>query len=251
MPTLLSQLLCALAGAALALTAGLGLLAFAKYFSFIFLGPARTQLAALREPSRWPLGGALLGGVLLFLGTVAPWEIHALGSGLRPLLGFNAATTAISHPLVLGPVFQNFSVLAPTWLTIVLPAYAVLAALIAFGADRRRRVRRAPVWVTGSGAELAAVQYRPSAYSNPMRVILRGPLGFQTLLRRAADPASPDTLDTRVVLAVDRFIYAPAAALALRLADRVRAFQSGHLSSYLLYMLIALIIALALIPILG
>ena len=41
MPTLLARLLCALAAAALALTAGLGLLAFAKYYGFIFLGAAR------------------------------------------------------------------------------------------------------------------------------------------------------------------------------------------------------------------
>jgi formate hydrogenlyase subunit 3/multisubunit Na+/H+ antiporter MnhD subunit len=256
MPTLLARLLCALAAAALALTAGLGLLAFAKYWSFIFLGPARSTLGVLREPSRWPLGLAGLGLVILFLGTVAPWEIHALGSGLQPLLGLNPASTTISHPLVLGPVFKEFSVLAPTWLSIVLPAYALLAILIVRASRgrsvRSAPVRRAPVWVTGSGAELAAVQYRPSAYSNPMRVILRGPLGFRSRVSAAGGHSDPSqlTLDTRVVLAVDRFVYAPATALALRLAERVRAFQSGRLSAYLLYMLVALIAALALVPIL-
>jgi formate hydrogenlyase subunit 3/multisubunit Na+/H+ antiporter MnhD subunit len=255
MPTLLSQLLCALAAAALALTAGLGLLAFAKYYSFIFLGPARSALGVLGEPSRWPLGLLGLGVVLLFLGTVAPWEIHLLGSGLRELVGFNVASTAISHPLVLGPVFKEFSVLAPTWLSIVLPAYALLAMLVA-RATRGRSVRlspvrRAPVWVSGSGAELSAVQYRPSAYSNPMRVILRGPLGYRTQLTATGDQSdSRLALDTRVVFAVSRFLYAPVAVLALRLAERVRALQSGRLSAYLLYMLIALIAALALVPIL-
>jgi hydrogenase-4 component B len=256
MPTLLARLLCALAAAALALTAGLGLLAFAKYWGFIFLGPARSALGVLREPSRWPFGLAGLSLVILFLGTVAPWEIHALGSGLQPLLGLNPASTTISHPLVLGPVFKEFSVLAPTWLSIVLPAYALLAALIVLVSRgrsvRRAPVRRAPVWVTGSGAELAAVQYRPSAYSNPMRVILRGPLGYRSRLSAAGGQGAPAqlTLDTRVVLAVDRFVYAPATALALRMAERVRAFQSGRLSAYLLYMLIALILALSLVPIL-
>ena len=256
MPALLSRLLCALAAAALALTAGLGLLAFAKYYSFIFLGPPRSKLHLRREPSRWPLGLIGLGVVILFLGTVAPWEIHAIGSGLRPLLGFDPAATTISHPLVLGPVFMGFSVLAPTWLSIVLPVYALLAILVVRAtrgrAVRVAPVRRAPVWVTGSGAELAAVQYRPSAYSNPMRVILRGPLGFRTLLSASDEQGAPPrlTLDTRVVLAVDRYLYAPAAALALSVAGRVRALQSGKLSSYLMYMLIALIIALSLVPIL-
>jgi formate hydrogenlyase subunit 3/multisubunit Na+/H+ antiporter MnhD subunit len=254
MPTLLARLLCALAAAALALTAGLGLLAFAKYYSFIFLGAARTKLQIRPEPRR-SLALLVLGTVILFLGTVAPWEIHALGAGLAPLLGFNPATTTISHPLVLGPVFTNFSVLAPTWLSIVLPAYALLAILVVLasrGRSVRPAVRRAPVWVTGSGAELAAVQYRPSAYSNPMRVILRGPLGYRTRLNESngCGGSSRLTLDTSVVLAVDRFLYAPATTLALRISARVRAFQSGRLSAYLLYMLVALIVALSLVPIL-
>ena len=110
----------------------------------------------------------------------------------------------------------------------------------------------APVWVTGSGAELAAVQYRPSAYSNPMRVILRGPLGYRSRLTPASGDGEVGTfeLDTRVVLAIDRFLYAPLTRFALRLAGFVRASQSGRLSFYLLYMLIALLAALALIPIL-
>ncbi|HEY1778148.1 MAG TPA: proton-conducting transporter membrane subunit [Solirubrobacteraceae bacterium] len=254
MPTLLSRLLCALAAAALALTAGLGLLAFAKYYSFIFLGAARRTLHLDGEPSRLPVGMIALAVVVLFLGTVAPWEIHALGAGLQPLLGFNAANATITHPLTLGPVFANFSVLAPTWLSIVLPAYVVLALLavrVTRGRSvRRNPVRREPVWVTGSGANLDAVQYRPSAYSNPMRVILRGPLGYRTRLLPTADGPGSFTLDTRVVLAVDRFLYTPAASLALRIAARVRAFQSGRLSAYLLYMLVALIVALSLVPIL-
>jgi formate hydrogenlyase subunit 3/multisubunit Na+/H+ antiporter MnhD subunit len=252
MPTLLSRLLCALAGAALALTAGLGLLAFAKYYSFIFLGAARSRLRILGARSRWPVGMVGLGIVTLLLGTVAPWEIHAIGSGLQPLLGLNPATTAISHPLVLGPVYTGFSVLAPTWLSIVLPAYALLALAVARAmrgrAVRGAAVRRAPVWISGSAAPLAEVQYRPSAYSNPMRVILRGPLGFRS--RVLIGEGTRLTLDVHVVNAVDRFVYAPTSAVALRLAARFRALQSGKLSAYLLYMLTALIVALALVPIL-
>jgi hydrogenase-4 component B len=251
MPTLLSQLLCALAAAALAFTAGLGLLAFAKYWGFIFLGRARETLTPTADGSTPSVTLAALGTIILFLGTVAPWEIHALGSGLAPLLGFDPADAVISHPLVLGPVFANFSVLAPTWLTIVLPAYAAVALALAT-AGRARRTRRAPVWVTGSGAELAAVQYRPSAYSNPMRVILRGPLGFRTQLTA---PTSDDgdqrpVLQRTVVNVIDRYLYQAVTGLVLAASARTRRLQSGRLSAYLLYMLIALILALALIPIL-
>jgi hydrogenase-4 component B len=249
MPTLLSQLLCALAAATLALTAGLGLLAFAKLFGFSILGRARSALGAVTEPPVPAAGIALLGVVGLFLGALAPWEIHLLGSGLEGLLGFDPAATAIKHPLVLGPVFPDFSVLAPTWLAIVLPGFALIAAAVGF-AVRGPGARRAPVWVTGSGAELTEVQYRPSSYSNPIRVVLRGLLGYRTSLESAPDGGPTVVLRTRVVLAIDRFLYRPAASLALTLAAQVRRTQSGRLSSYILYMLAVLIVVLALIPVL-
>lgn len=53
-----------------------------------------------------------------------------------------------------------------------------------------------------------------------------------------------------MVLAIDRFLYTPAARLVLWAASGVRATQSGRLSIYLLYMLVALILALSLVPIL-
>jgi hydrogenase-4 component B len=259
MPTLLSRLLCALAAAALALTAGLGLLAFAKFYSFIFLGPSRaTSNDQAAEPSRWPVGLISLGVVLVFLGTVAPWEIHAIGSALQSALGLNLAATSISHPLVLTPVFVGFSVLDPTWLSVTIPVYVILCLVVVRltrgRSVRRAPVRRAPVWVTGSGAQLAAVQYRPSAYSNPMRYILRGPLGYHavTAPEQTADgaPSGRVLLQVRVTLVIDRFLYAPAAWLVSWLAQRTRTLQSGQLSLYLLYMLIALIVALSLVPIL-
>jgi formate hydrogenlyase subunit 3/multisubunit Na+/H+ antiporter MnhD subunit len=251
MPTLLSQLLCALAAAMLALTAGLGLLAFAKVYGFVFLGKVRGPFRGIREPSLWALGVVPLGIVGLFLGAAAPWEIHLLGGGLERVLGFDPAGTAVKHPLTLGPVFPDFSVLAPTWLAIVLPAFAAIAAAIAFAA-RRQGARRAPVWVTGSAADLVSVQYRPSAYSNPIRVVLRGYLGYRsTLVEGPADERGPTfELRIRIVLAVERFIYRPLGEAALALAAVVRRTQSGRLSSYILYMLAVLILILALIPVL-
>ncbi len=255
MPSLLSALLCALAAAALALTAGLGLLAFAKFYGFAFLGQPRGRRGGIREPTRLPLGMLGLSVILLFLGAAAPWEIRLLGSGLRTVLGLDPSTTAISHPLVLTPVFPGFSVLDPTWLSVTLLAYGALALAavrITRGASLHgRQVRREPVWVTGSGADPSAVQYRPSAYSNPMRVILRGPLGYRSsVVPEPGEPAPQRRLETSVVLAVDRFIYLPAAVAVRWASRRVRAIQNGRLSAYLLYMLIALIAALSLIPIL-
>jgi hydrogenase-4 component B len=243
LPGLASRVLCALAAAALALTAGLGLLAFAKLLGFSVLGARRGAAMIMARP-----GGALalvpLAVVTVLIGALAPWEIHLLGAGLSGVLGFDPAGQTISHPLVLGPVFEDFSVLAPTWLALVLPALATLAAALA-SARGSRSPRRAPVWVTGSATELATVQYRPSSYVNPIRVVLRGVLGYRRELR-SADGAL--LLETRIVLAIERFVYTPVANATLRLAAGVRRLQSGSLGAYLLYMLAVLIVILALIP---
>lgn len=249
LPWLAARVLCALAAATLALTAGLGLLAFAKAYGFAFLGAARERHAiAKRLPGR-PLSIVALGILTALLGVAAPWEIHLLGSGLSSSLGLDPSSTAISHPLVLGPVFPKFAVLAPTWLAIVLPAVALVVALLARGASRTR-ARTAPVWVTGSRPPLAGVQYRPSAYSNPIRVVLRGPLGYRSRLRPADGGAGGLVLERRIVLAVDRFLYAPLTRLSLRASALVRRLQSGRLSDYLLYVLAVLIGVLVLIPVL-
>ena len=82
-------------------------------------------------------------------------------------------------------------------------------------------------------------------------------MGYRTRLVPAEDRGEPGRvggsgfrLETSVVLAIDRFVYAPLAALVLRAAALVRRVQSGHLSIYLLYVLVTLILALSLIPIL-
>jgi hydrogenase-4 component B len=246
-----ARLLMALTAALLALTAGLALLAFAKLFGSVFLGRTRSLLDTVHEPADFGSGLILLAVLAAGLGAAAPWEIRLLGRGLRPLLGFDLGPATISHPLVLGPVFAKFSVLAPTWLSIVIPSYALLTALIV-RALLRPRVRRAPVWLSGSAPPIAAVQYTPAAYSNPLRVVLRGLYGLRR--RLIADPdartreAATLRLETRVVPAFEQFLYGPVGAGALRLSALARRLQSGRLGAYLLYMLVVLVVVLALIP---
>jgi formate hydrogenlyase subunit 3/multisubunit Na+/H+ antiporter MnhD subunit len=243
----LARLLMALAGALLALTAGLSLLAFAKLFGSIFLGQPRTALDRIREPRDLPLGAGLLAAVALVLGAIAPWEIRWLGSALEQTLSFDPAHTAVKHPLVLGPVYADFSVLAPTWLAVVLVGYAVVAAGAA-ATRLRTPARRAPIWVCGTAPEPAIYQYTPAGYSNPIRVVLRGLYGFRRELVPGGDAHSTRTLRTHVVPLFEQRLYRPVIASTLWLSTQARRIQSGRLSTYLLYVLLVLLIALALIP---
>jgi formate hydrogenlyase subunit 3/multisubunit Na+/H+ antiporter MnhD subunit len=245
----IERLVMAFGAAALALTAGIGLLAFAKLFGGVFLGRARSALERAREPAGPAAGLVVLAIALLGLGPAAPWEIRWLGRGLSGLLGYNLSTTTIKFPLVLGPVYRNFSVLSPTWLALGIPTFLLITA----GLVRlllRPAVRRAPVWVSGTAVDMALVQYTPEAYANPIRVVLAGVYGFRRTLRPVeGDPTGRERmLTTRVVPGFEQYLYRPVALGALWLSTRARRLQSGRLGLYLLYVLIVLIAILALIP---
>jgi hydrogenase-4 component B len=245
-----ATLFMALAAALLALTTGLALLAFAKLLGFTLFGGRRSD-EAVREVDGRGIAVAMLAVIALALGAVAPWEIQLIGHALTSSLGFDAGRQALSHPLVLGPVYADFSVLAPTWLALVLATATGLVAVIVRAA-LRPPVRRAPVWVSGTIAAPAVIQYTPAAYSNPIRVVLRGPYGYRRELTQQQTGRSPlaqtPLVESRIVLAVEQFVYRPVVAGALWLSSQARRLQSGRLSWYLLYMLAAVILILALIP---
>jgi hydrogenase-4 component B len=247
----IAQLVLALGGAALALTAGIALLAFAKLYGGIFLGRAREQLGRLYKPTRPAPGFLALALVALVLGPIAPWEIRWLGHGLEGLVGSDLVAQAVTFPLVLGPVYKGFSVMSPTWLAAGLPTFA-LGAFVLVRSLARPRVRRAPVWVSGTAVPVASVQYRPVAYSNPIRVVFSGLYRFKrTVEVRQEDGKEIRVVRTRVVPVFEDYLYRPIAAGSVLVAGRFRRFQSGSLSMYLLYVLAVLLAALALIPALG
>lgn len=245
-----ARLLLALGAALLALTAGLGLLAFAKLYGTVFLGQTRSLLGRLSEARGAAVGFLALAAITAALGVLTPWEIRWLGHGLEGLLGFDLAQTTITHPLVLGPVYEHFSVLAPTWLAVALPVYAIATGLLV-ALLLRPPARRAPAWTSGALVAPARVQYTPAGYSNPIRVVLRGAYGFRRQLDQVSGGArEPERyrLDSRMVPFFEHYLYLPVAALAVRASEQARRLQSGRLSMYVLYTLIVLLVVLALIP---
>jgi NADH:ubiquinone oxidoreductase subunit 5 (subunit L)/multisubunit Na+/H+ antiporter MnhA subunit len=242
-----ARLIMALAAAILALTAGIGLLAFAKLYGGIFLGRARSLLSGLRDPI--PTLGVLgLAALALGLGAVAPWEIRWLGRGLAGTLGFDFGGSTVSFPLVLGPVYRHFSVLSPTWLAIGIPTFVATSALLV-RVLLRPPVRRAPVWLSGTAPDAAPVQYTPDSYANPIRVVLAGLCRFRRTLEPVAG-TNPQQLAvvTKITPAFEAYLYQPLTRVGLWLSGHARRLQSGRLGTYLLYILVVLIVALALIP---
>lgn len=260
--SLVLRLALAVAGALLALTAGFAAVAFVRIVGLVILGadpgdpPGRRHDTGLTGM----VGLIALAGGCLVLAAGAPWEIRYIAIGLDDIVPARITEAAVSPDWVLGPVYQDFSVLSPTWLWIELPI-AVLATAVLAGALSRwglMRVRRVPAWRSATDGRTGPMRYTPFGYANPTRRVLASVLltrssveNLENIPHQAGtdiDPRAHDRPRPRlgyridVVELFDRYGYRPLLSLLDAAARLITRIQSGRLDAYLGYMLAALMI---------
>jgi formate hydrogenlyase subunit 3/multisubunit Na+/H+ antiporter MnhD subunit len=269
------RLTLALAGAAVALTAGFAGVTFVRLVGMTVLGPRGGNGGAGSPPA------ASLGGIIvppeateygwsgraavtvlsvfpLAIAALTPLEIRVIASGLSPAVPGGLTMGALKSPWVLQPVFASFSILSPSWLWIELPVMLALVTLLALGLSGRRlvRVRRVPAWRSATIGVEGADSYTPFGYANPTRRVLASVLHTRTGLEELAPDGNGDAADSRdrvphlrytsdVVEVVESWLYRPAARLFAAVVATAKRAQSGRLDAYLLYMLIALVAVIA------
>lgn len=238
----------AVAGALLALTSGIAIVAFVKVFAISFLGinrgapPLRRTLGPLAAGI--PMAAACLG-----LGVGAPWLTALLGRVGETGAGANVAGNIANPGLLMEPAFAAFSSVSPTELAIVLPIAALIPLLVVLASHNRSAGhRRTPVWNSGATPFGHVTQYTALGFSNPLRIVF----GKLLLPQRLATADTPVVVSASYAsesrLLAEEFVYEPLVRLALWLNRHVRRLQSGALSLYLLYMLIGLIVVLLVVP---
>lgn len=260
------QLCTAVAGALVALSIGIAGVAFVRLVGLNVFGPAAgTDGPPPEREHALPHRGAT---ALLVLGclagaALAPVEVGFVADGLRPLVG-DTARAALGSSWTLQPVFPEFSSLSPSWLWIVIPAYALLVGLVILAASGRGflRVRRVPAWASASHGADGAHGYTSFGYANPVRRILANLLLTRSELTR--EPAAPEQeeafapsgtvpgharlgFSVDVVEVVERYLYRPLAAALAWTARQARRLQSGRLDAYMAYMFLTLLAVIALI----
>jgi formate hydrogenlyase subunit 3/multisubunit Na+/H+ antiporter MnhD subunit len=187
------RLTLALAGAAVALTAGFAGVTFVRLAAMTVLtrgdgprsAPAAAPLSAnaiashaSAEARDYGLAGRV--GVLalavcpLALSAVTPLEIRVIAAGLSPVLPSGTTTGALKSPWVVQPVFAGFSALSPSWLWIEIPLMLVAVGLLTFALSGKRmvRVRRVPAWRSATIGVEGADSYTAFGYANPTRRVL-------------------------------------------------------------------------------
>ncbi len=249
-----SHVAIALAGAILALTAGLAALAFVRAIGMTFLGmPRDPSVNATAEPIG-PRGGmAALALASLLIGVAAPWVVKVLERATLPI-GGAAAVGHISRPgWLIEPGYPGFASISPTVLFLTLTGFAAAAACLRYGVGARRR-RRVPVWASGVTVSGRRAQYTSIGYANMVRVIFNVVYRIRTQLQSVGDQRFPEHLS--MMRAEPRifdpaWLYRPITGAFIRVAELVRKVQAGPLGLYLLYLLGAFIALLLIAPRLG
>jgi len=242
------QVAFALAGAALALTAGLAVTCFVKLYAMSFLGMARSRAAAEARPAPWSARGplALLAAGCLFLGLAPTLAIPLLGQVVAALLA-NDPTPALVPPFFVpggdlpaafvaefhdlgaqlgqglvpaaglvvlhrgGAANPVVFAMSTSYGAVVLAALTVLVWALVRVVARRPVSRRARAWDGGLRRLHPNATYTATGFSNPVRVV------FDAVLRprRSVDTARAVREHFRTAVQVERHEVHPLDRLVL------------------------------------
>ncbi len=225
----------ALALAALAATAGLAVLCFVKVVGLVLLGPPRRDAVAAAVEPAMPMrigvvalaGGCVVLGIapgLLFgrLAELAPWHVQA-GTALGLHLPSTGSLPTGGFALVLAALTGAFLLLRG-----------------------RRSAAPAPTWACGQLVE-PQLLWTSAGFTKPLRLVLEAVLRPE----REIDIETRDgvvqrvSYTSRVPQLLDEAVYRPAVRGALRAAAHARRLQTGHLGTYVAYLIALVVVLLA------
>lgn len=244
-----------LAGAAVALAAGLIVVAMVKVLAFGQLWRPDASQPTLRSRR---LGAAILGigGVVLGLGIGAPWVLELAATPASTFAGVAiSAPLSSSWTLAIPPSWtiesgSPFGVLSPPALPIALGVGMLVAVgYIALGG--RWRTRRSDPWMAGNPVRMPEETYSAFGYSTGLRVMLKS-LFFTREVRARTGPVtlasieSPEAYDVELeVLDVFKSAYDALykGTVAVSTALKVH-LMPGKLGQYIAYVLVTAIVVI-------
>jgi hydrogenase-4 component B len=246
-----SHLAMALAGALLALTAGLTALAFVRALGITFLGMPREERQTRPDSRLRSVALGVLAAGSLAIGVAAPWVVKVLENGTAGI-GGTAAMGRISRPgWLIEPGYPDFASISPTVLAIVLLSFGVGFWVVRALLRARIRGRTVPVWASATEVNPAREQYTAYGYANMTRVIFNVVYRIRPRIEARGDERFPE----RLVMSSGKprifdpgWLYRPVTASFLWVAGKLQGIQAGYLGLYLLYLLLALIAVLLIAP---
>jgi formate hydrogenlyase subunit 3/multisubunit Na+/H+ antiporter MnhD subunit len=246
--SLSGRLVMAIAGAGLALTVAVAFATFVKVFGIGLLGRTSRPCGDVSFASSLAVGA--LGLAVLALAFGMPLWLNSLRVAVATLFGTRAAHD-MHDGFLLVPLTAKFAFISPTLLVIVMPILALIPLLFVI-LSRTYAVRRVPVWYGGLDHDPERVSTTALTFSNALRT-------FYSFVYRPQEETKRETNGARyfvhrLVFTHDvapffgPYVFRPLIRVVVVLSDRLRAFQSGQLNSYLAFIggLLVIILAIAL-----
>jgi hydrogenase-4 component B len=270
-----SQIIGTLVGAFSALAAGIVIVAMTKAYGFGMLRSENIQLQVKpnekTSPKQLPRLAGIRASFLYFLVIIVAVGVTAPGifflasnassvilhgsaftrlvTAAGPVISANHLGVPLYFVILSGSPFGGFS---PTFTAIFMLGLLLIPLLIS-QMGGRWHIRRAPGWFGGLLPQPSdtAQLYNSFGYSAPIKIMLR--FLFKTseskvhvASARKADPISSDEYFAELeVLDVFKRLYDILGSWALQFSSLVgRKFMPGHLSNYLIYIMVALIFVL-------
>jgi len=243
--------------AMLALTGALAAACFVKVFGVAFLGQGRAKRVRHVREARPAMLAAqgLLAGLCVLFGVLPTITVAALGTITQQLTGESLASATRHGWLWLTPVSPEVaSYSAPIICLGIVTAIAVWA-IVYFSLRNKRRTKPVPrvdPWDCGFGSLGSRMQYSPTAFTMPIRVIFQPAFRLHEENVREMDdrlPVKPITL--RYLLHVEdlswNILYKPVELMIHKTSRLVGRIQTGQLRHYLAYSFITLLFMLWLI----
>ncbi|MGD0691422.1 MAG: proton-conducting transporter membrane subunit [Acidimicrobiales bacterium] len=241
--------------AALALTAGLTIVAFVKAAGVGFLGRPRSPGAedAVEVALTMRLGVGLL-VTMCVVGGVAPMAIlPALERAVRTALP-RVGAGPVAHGLQLQLVGVR-GVLAPTVLAATLAGATILVMSLRRALARRRDVRVTEAWGCGRELVTARMQYTATSFAEPVQRV------FDDVLRPVRDLDVSHAAESRYVIEsmsyrshvedrIESALYTPVIKSVRRWGQFARRLQPGSVHRYLAYGFVALVVTLVVVAVL-
>ncbi|MHB1905673.1 MAG: proton-conducting transporter transmembrane domain-containing protein [Acidimicrobiales bacterium] len=242
--------------AALALTAGLTVVAFVKAAGVGFLGRPRSLAAgnAAEVPRSMRLGTGVLVALCVVMGVTPMLLLPAVERAAHSALPF-----VDSAPVVRGVRFQLVGVsgaLGPTVLAFGLVGAAVIVTLLRSVLARRRGVRVTESWGCGRELVTARMQYTATSFAEPVQRV------FDDVLRPVRDIDISHAAESRYVIEsvtfhsrvddrIESALYAPVIRALRAWGQWARRLQPGSVHRYLAYGLAALVVTLVVVAVIG
>ena len=245
-----------LAVAALALTAGLTVVAFVKAVGIGFLGRPRSASAdeATEVPLTMRVAVGLLVAVCVVLGVAPTLIFPAVERAVKTALP-GLGTPILAHGVDLQVVGLR-GMLAPAALAGSLAVAVVGVMVLRRALSRQPTSRVVEAWGSGRQLQTARMQYTATSFAEPVQRV------FDDVLRPVQDLDVTHVAESRYVIesvtfantvddAIERGLYAPVIRAVRRWGQVARRLQPGSVHRYLAYGLGALVIVLAAVAVMG